>query len=71
LVFLAIVFGVAPQTLFQYVTPSVNQQVETLANWTRDVHDGARKMMVAEGQVAPDSQGPAIGLDDLADSESR
>jgi hypothetical protein len=53
------------------VTPSVNQQVETLANWTRDVHDGARKMMVAEGHVAPDSQGPAIGLDDLADSESR
>jgi len=48
LVFLAILFGVAPQTLFQYVTPSVNQQVETLANWTRDVHDGARKMIVAK-----------------------
>ena len=47
LVFLAIVFGVAPQILFQYVTPSVNQQVETLADWTRDVQDGARKMMVA------------------------
>lgn len=49
LVFLAILFGVAPQTLFQYVTPSVNQQVENLAEWTRDVHDGARKMIVAEG----------------------
>ena len=45
---MAILFGVAPQTLFQYVTPSVNQQVETLAEWTRDVHDGARKMIVAE-----------------------
>jgi NADH-quinone oxidoreductase subunit M len=48
LVFLAILFGVAPQILFQYVTPSVNQQVETLADWTRDVHDGARKMIVAK-----------------------
>jgi NADH-quinone oxidoreductase subunit M len=48
LVFLAILFGVAPQMLFQYVTPSVNQQVETLSEWTRDVHDGARKMIVAE-----------------------
>jgi len=48
LVFLAIVFGVAPQTLFQYVTPSVNQQVETLAEWTRDVQDGSRRLMVAD-----------------------
>ena len=31
------------------MTPSVNQQVENLAEWTRDVHDGARKMIVAEG----------------------
>ena len=58
LVFLAILFGVAPQMLFQYVTPSVNQQVEKLANWTRDVHDGARKMIVAEGDHGlSDSEG--------------
>jgi len=37
LVFLAILFGVAPQLLFNYVTPSVNRQVETLAEWTREV----------------------------------
>jgi NADH-quinone oxidoreductase subunit M len=37
LVFLAILFGVAPQLLFNYVTPTVNQQVETLATWTREV----------------------------------
>ena len=37
LVFLAILFGVAPQLIFNYVTPSVNRQVETLADWTRDV----------------------------------
>lgn len=39
LVFLAVLFGVYPQSLFDYVTPSVNQQVETLAAWTRDVRD--------------------------------
>jgi NADH-quinone oxidoreductase subunit M len=37
LVFLAILFGVAPQLLFNYVSPSVNRQVETLAEWTRQV----------------------------------
>ncbi len=37
LVFLAILFGVAPQLLFNYVTPTVNRQVETLAEWTRVV----------------------------------
>jgi NADH-quinone oxidoreductase subunit M len=37
LVFLAILFGVAPQLLFNYVTPTVNQQVEALATWTREV----------------------------------
>jgi NADH:ubiquinone oxidoreductase subunit 4 (subunit M) len=41
LVFLAIVFGVAPQTLFNYVTPTVNRQVETLAEWTRNVKPDA------------------------------
>jgi NADH-quinone oxidoreductase subunit M len=37
LVFLAILFGVAPQLLFNYVTPTVNRQVEALADWTREV----------------------------------
>ena len=41
LVFLAILFGVAPQTIFNYVTPSVNRQVETLADWTRRVRPDA------------------------------
>ena len=39
LVFFAILFGVAPQILFNYVTPTVNRQVETLADWTRRFHD--------------------------------
>ena len=42
LVFLAIVFGVYPQSLFDYVTPSVNHQVKSLAEWTREVHDANR-----------------------------
>ncbi|MFM8953922.1 MAG: NuoM family protein [Planctomycetaceae bacterium] len=52
LVFLAIVFGVAPQTLFSYVTPSVNKQVETLADWTRRVHPDA-----------PGAQEPLVSAD--------
>ena len=48
LVFLAILFGVAPQILFNYVTPTVNRQVQTLATWTRDVHDAASPVAVAE-----------------------
>jgi NADH-quinone oxidoreductase subunit M len=47
LVFFAILFGVAPQILFNYVTPSVNRQVETLADWTRRVHDGGAGQPVA------------------------
>ncbi len=46
LVFLAIVFGVAPQLLFNYVTPTVNRQVETLADWTRR-HDQSAGSVVA------------------------
>ena len=41
LVFFAILFGVAPQTLFAYVTPTVNRQVATLADWTRAVRPDA------------------------------
>ena len=47
LVFFAILFGVAPQLLFNYVTPTVNRQVETLADWTRRVHDGPAGLPVA------------------------
>ena len=55
LVFFAILFGVCPQLLFDYVTPSVNRQVETLADWTRRVHDGPRAVgpVAAIGPQAP------------------
>lgn len=48
LVFLAILFGVAPQILFNYVTPTVNQQVQTLAAWTQNVHDASSTVDLAE-----------------------
>ena len=50
LVFFAILFGVAPQILFNYVTPTVNRQVETLADWTRRVHDASPSPAVAAVQ---------------------
>jgi len=49
LVFFAILFGVAPQILFNYVTPTVNRQVETLADWTRRVHDAPAGGLVHNG----------------------
>ena len=49
LVFLAILFGVAPQTLFAYVSPTVNHQVETLAAWTREVRPEAPPTQPALG----------------------
>jgi NADH-quinone oxidoreductase subunit M len=36
---LAILFGVYPQAVFNYMTPSVDQSVDQLADWTRDVKD--------------------------------
>ena len=53
LVFLAILFGVAPQLIFNYVTPTVNKQVETLSEWTREVGSKAAQP-VAGGPAAGD-----------------
>jgi NADH-quinone oxidoreductase subunit M len=38
LLVLAIFFGVLPQTMLDYMSPSINQQVDQLAAWTRE-HD--------------------------------
>jgi NADH-quinone oxidoreductase subunit M len=35
----AIVFGVYPKAVFDYMTPSINRQVSQLADWTRSVRD--------------------------------
>ncbi len=36
---LAIIFGVYPQAIFHYMTPTVNKTVNQLADWTRDVKE--------------------------------
>jgi NADH-quinone oxidoreductase subunit M len=53
LVFFAILFGVAPQLIFNYVTPSVNRQVETLAEWTREVRPDAPGAQAPLAAAAP------------------
>ena len=64
LVFFAILFGVAPQLLFNYVTPSVNRQVETLAEWTRTVHDAGRQPLPATAaSEAKDAAGVLAAAD--------
>ncbi|HEX3654629.1 MAG TPA: NADH-quinone oxidoreductase subunit M [Pirellulales bacterium] len=39
LLFFAILFGVYPQAIFNYVTPSVERNVKQLARWTEDVKE--------------------------------
>jgi NADH-quinone oxidoreductase subunit M len=41
LVVFAILFGVYPQVVFDYMEPSVTRSVEELAGWTQDVQEGA------------------------------
>ncbi len=36
---MAIFFGVFPQTVFRYMTPTINRQVDDLTAWTRNVKD--------------------------------
>ncbi len=40
LVAFAIIWGVFPQTLFNYITPTVNKQVQDLTNWTKQNESG-------------------------------
>jgi NADH-quinone oxidoreductase subunit M len=63
LVFLAIVFGVAPQSLFSYITPTINRQVEALATWTREVHDGTRSQpMVVQPPSSTSDEGEPLAV---------
>jgi NADH-quinone oxidoreductase subunit M len=67
LVVLAIVFGVAPQLIFNYITPTVNRQVETLAEWTRSIHDGHP---AAAGAAAAATDEGSVGFQAAIDSFS-
>jgi NADH-quinone oxidoreductase subunit M len=60
---LAIVFGVYPQAIFRYMTPTVDREVDELTAWTENVK--ARKpieetAMAREPVVAPVSATSAV-----------
>ena len=52
---LAILFGVYPQFIFNYLTPSVNKSVDALATWTQTVKqpelDRAKETETAQAGV--------------------
>ncbi len=50
---LAILFGVYPQAIFNYMTPSVNRSVEQLAKWTETVKDAPSQTEPAKGPPVP------------------
>ena len=52
LVVFAFLFGVYPQAVFNYMSPSVNQTVEQLAEWTRDVKAPRLAREAAEKEAA-------------------
>lgn len=49
---LAIVFGVYPQAIFNYMTPTVDQTVNELADWTKDVKTPRIKSEAATAAVS-------------------
>ncbi len=50
---LAIVFGVYPQAIFNYLTPSVDRTVDALAEWTKDVKTPREKAAATAAIVSP------------------
>ena len=54
---LAILFGVYPQAIFNYMTPSVDRSVDQLADWTREVkdHGGTAPPPAAAAAIMPDA----------------
>src|SRR5262249_48414304 len=47
---LAILFGVYPQAVFRYMTPSVNRTVDDLAAWRRKPPTSATALAAPEGE---------------------
>jgi NADH-quinone oxidoreductase subunit M len=51
---LAIIFGVYPQAIFNYMTPSVDRTVDELANWTKEVKTPREKATATAAVQSPD-----------------
>lgn len=56
LAFFAVLLGVYPQAVFNYMTPTVNQEVADLAKWTEDV----RYPLDQQGQPDPSTETAAL-----------
>jgi NADH-quinone oxidoreductase subunit M len=56
---LAIVFGVYPQAIFNYLTPTVDQTVNELATWTKDVKEPRIKSEAAAAEATAALSAPA------------
>jgi NADH-quinone oxidoreductase subunit M len=60
----AIVLGVYPQALFNYMTPSVNRTVDQLATWMKDVKEPQWKQDRAVGRDEQPAAGPRAEVAD-------
>ena len=65
LVAAAILFGVYPQALFNYMTPTIKQQADTLATWTKDV-----KKPAASGAASTAQLSHSDGLMNVEDADA-
>ena len=57
----AILFGVYPPALLNYMTPTINATVEDLARWTREVHDGKSRDATLPGAWRDPQREPRLG----------
>ena len=63
LVVCAILFGVYPQAIFNYMTPTIDRTVNDLAAWTKNVKDPRLKH---EATAANESETGSVHADGLA-----
>jgi NADH-quinone oxidoreductase subunit M len=66
LLLFAVLFGVYPQALLNYMAPSVNATVDDLAQWTRQVKDSSSPLPFAGGSGEREAL-PARAADALAE----
>jgi NADH-quinone oxidoreductase subunit M len=52
----AILFGVYPKALLNYMTPTIDSQAQTLATWTKDVKDSGQAGMASGNILLPSNE---------------
>ncbi|HVX59574.1 MAG TPA: NADH-quinone oxidoreductase subunit M [Pirellulales bacterium] len=58
----AILFGVYPRLVFDYMTPSVNREVSELADWTREVKEPRLMLQEESLQAQNDAEEMTLGM---------